>query len=390
MLPLDRQLAETIDGVVRALAEWSTSALYERRHDMEARYGPSGRALWKGEFVNRLQYLAEAIAADRPALFVHSIEWARAAFHARRMDETDLVESLVILDEIAKAELPPQAAARAGRFIAEGLAAARRRNRITEAHFASKLVTDGTSSMPGGSRPDATMATATAEPPAGGSEPTHDAERAQRYLTHLLERQQARAVDVLLEAVGGGMSVAEVYERVISPALVEVGRLWHLQEATVADEHYVTAATQSAIAVLRMKLPRATPNGKRVLAASVGGDLHEVGIRMVADLLESDGFAVDCLGANMPTTDLVGYAIDEFARPQFDLVALSASTGLAVRSVANAIAALRSAAPEAHVPVLVGGGPFVLVPDLWKVVEADGCARTASDAVRLARELCAD
>jgi methanogenic corrinoid protein MtbC1 len=36
---------------------------------------------------------------------------------------------------------------------------------------------------------------------------------------------------------------------------------------------------------------------------------------------------------------------------------------------------------------MVGGTPFALVPDLWKVVGADGCATCATDAVRVAAEL---
>ena len=79
MLPLDRQFAESIDGVARAIAEWTVTALYERRPDLNARYGAEGRALWKNELLNRLQHLAEAIAVDRPVLFVISVEWARAA-----------------------------------------------------------------------------------------------------------------------------------------------------------------------------------------------------------------------------------------------------------------------------------------------------------------------
>jgi len=359
MLPLDRQFAESIDGVSRALAEWSLSLLYERRVDLEARYGPEGRDLWKGEFVNRLQYLAEAIAADRPAIFVNSVEWARAAFAAREMDERDLVDSLLALDETLKAELPSQVATRACRVVAEGIAALRKPvANAVDAAAPSVLDHEGV-----------------------------DGTRARLYLMHLLERHQAKAVDVLLDAVRAGKSVAEVYETVIGPALSEVGRLWHLKEATVADEHYVTAATQSAMAILRMKLPRATPNGSRVLAASVGGDLHDIGIRMVADLLESEGFDVECLGANMPTGDLIERLRETAAAGGYDLIALSASTGLTVRTMTDAVAALRAETGPAEVPIMVGGGAFCSIPDLWQVVGADGCACSATEAVKVAKRL---
>jgi methanogenic corrinoid protein MtbC1 len=358
MLPLDRQFAESIDGVARAIAEWTVTALYERRPDLNARYGAEGRALWKGEMLNRLAHLSEAIAADRAALFVISVDWARAAFLARGMDEADLLDSLEVLETTLREELPTQIAARATRFVREGIDSIRRGGASDGGVLASAVEAQGA-----------------------------DTVRAREYLRQLLERHQSRAVEVLLDAVRSGRSVAEVYETVITPALGEVGRMWHLGEATVADEHYVTMATQNALSVLRSKLPQVRPNGRRALAASVGGDLHDLGIRMVADLLESEGWQVDCLGANMPTGDLVEHAVDEMGRQQFQLIALSASTGLAVRGVAGAIEALRAASPEARAPVMVGGGVFAMVSDLWKVVGADGCARSASDAVRVAREL---
>jgi methanogenic corrinoid protein MtbC1 len=359
MLPLDRQFAASIDHVSRALAEWTVSLLYERFPEFETRYGADGRALWKGEIVNRLQYLSEAVAADRAALFTNSVEWARAAFMARGFELSHLADSLEALDETLCAELPEQLAARTTRIINDGLVVARRVE---------------------SPRDDSVLESALG---CAGA----DTDRARRYLVHLLERHQSKAVDVLLEAVGSGRSVAEVYEAVISPALAEVGRLWHINEATVADEHYVTTATQHAMSVLRTRLPQATPNGKRALAASVGGDLHDVGIRMVADLLESEGWQVDCLGANMPTVDLVEHAVDEVGRPQFHLVALSASTATVVRTMATAIEQLRAAAPEHRIPIMVGGGPFALVPDLWKVVGADACASSASEAVKAARRI---
>lgn len=359
MLALDKQFAASIESVSRALAEWTVQEMYERMPELEQRYGADGRALWKGEIINRLQFLAEAIAADRAAVFVQSVEWARAGFMARGFETTHLAASLEVLDETMNAELPTQVAERTHRVLSEGLKSARRKE---------------------SPRDDAVLESAFTKPGV-------DAERARAYLVNLLERHQAKAVDVLLEGVRSGKSVAQVYETVIAPALAEVGRLWHINEATVADEHYVTTATQNAMAVLRMKLPRALPNGKRALAASIGGDLHDVGIRMVADLLESEGWQVDCLGANMPTGDLVEHGIDEVGRPQFDLFALSASTGLMVRATAGAIDALRGAAPEHRLAIMVGGGPFAYIPDLWKVVGADGCATSATEAVAVAKRI---
>ncbi|MFM7134061.1 MAG: B12-binding domain-containing protein [Planctomycetota bacterium] len=360
MLPLDRQCADSIDGVSRALAEWTVSLLYERHPEFERRYGADGRLLWRGEIANRIQHLAEAIATARPALFEHSVEWARAAFVARDMDPADLVLGLQALEETLRAELPGQIATRAAGLVTGAIARLERAPKTKAGD--------------------------------GGLSTSHlkhegvDTARAGLYLKHLLDRHQAHAVEVLLEAARAGRTVPQIYETVIGPALAEVGRMWHMREVRVADEHYVTAATQSAMAVLRMRLPRTETNGLRVLATSVGGELHDLGIRMVADLLESEGWSVDCLGANMPTADLVESLRGDDGEIQYHLVALSASTSLSMRAIADAVAAIREAT-GGEVPVMVGGAPFSLVPDLWKVVGADGCATCATDAVRVAAEL---
>ena len=359
MLSLDTQFAASIDHVSSTLAGWTVTEIYRRNPEYEARFGPTGPALWKGEIVNRLQYLAEAIATDRPEIFVNSVEWARAAFVARGFTTADVAGSLTALSDTLQEEMPAAIADRCARVIKEGLKVAERPETVHDDKVLQSVFNNA----------------------------DVDGPRGRAYLTHLLERQQDKALDVLLESVKSGRSVAEVFETIIAPAMTEVGRLWHLNEATVADEHYVTTATHNAIALLRTKLPRATPNGKRALATSVGGDLHDVGIRMVADLLESEGWQVECLGANMPTGDLVAHAVDDVGTPQFDLVALSASTGLAVRSMANAVSALREASANGHLAIMVGGGPFAMIPDLWQVVGADGCARCASEAVRVAKEI---
>ncbi len=359
MLSLDTQFAASIDHVSSTLAGWTVTEIYRRNPEYEARFGPTGPALWKGEIVNRLQYLAEAIATDRPEIFVNSVEWARAAFVARGFTTADIAGSLTALSDTLQEEMPAAIADRCARVIKEGLKVAERPETVHDDKVLQSVFNNA----------------------------DVDGPRGRAYLTHLLERQQDKALDVLLESVQSGRSVAEVFEAIIAPAMAEVGRLWHINEATVADEHYVTRATHHAMSMLRTKLPRATPNGKRVLATSVGGDLHDVGIRMVADLLESEGWEVECLGANMPTSDLVAHAVDDVGTPQFDMIALSASTGLAVRSMANAIGALREASANGHLAIMVGGGPFAMIPDLWQVVGADGCARCASEAVRVASKI---
>ena len=67
--------------------------------------------------------------------------------------------------------------------------------------------------------------------------------------------------------------------------LREVGRLWQMNRLSVAQEHYVTAATQLIMSQLYPLVFRTARRDRRIVAACVGGELHELGVRMVADRL---------------------------------------------------------------------------------------------------------
>lgn len=120
-----------------------------------------------------------------------------------------------------------------------------------------------------------------------------------------------------------------------------------------------------------------------MIAACVGAELHEIGLRMVADLFELDGWDTYYLGANLPSESIVAAARDRRA----DLVALSATMPRHVARVREVIAALRADAALARTIVLVGGGAFAGDEARWREVGADGFTRDAASAVTLADHL---
>jgi methanogenic corrinoid protein MtbC1 len=137
--------------------------------------------------------------------------------------------------------------------------------------------------------------------------------------------------------------------------------------------------------IVQERLPQPAAGAATVLALSVSGDLHEIGIRIVAQRLQLAGLHVMNLGANMPASDLEWV----FADRDFDLVALSASFLLNVSAAAATIATLRRVRGAACPPILVGGHPFRVVPELGALIGADASAEDAGAAVMRARSLLA-
>jgi methanogenic corrinoid protein MtbC1 len=141
------------------------------------------------------------------------------------------------------------------------------------------------------------------------------------------------------------------------------------------------------MARLRGQLQAKPANGLLAITCSSGGDLHELGIRMVSDLFELEGWRVECLGANMPADEVAAAAGPQPHRGPANLVAISAGTPLAMRSVARLVQALRATPHGQRVTVMVGGLPFHLADGLWRTVGADGFAPSASSAPTLALQL---
>jgi methanogenic corrinoid protein MtbC1 len=122
---------------------------------------------------------------------------------------------------------------------------------------------------------------------------------------------------------------------------------------------------------------------RRMVASCVGGELHEMGVRMVADFFELDGWRTYYLGANMPLKGVLAALAERSAHR----LALSATLISHVPDVARMIAGVRSSEMGARVKILVGGRPFNTAPTLWRQIGADGYARDAAEALVVANSL---
>jgi methanogenic corrinoid protein MtbC1/DNA-binding XRE family transcriptional regulator len=209
---------------------------------------------------------------------------------------------------------------------------------------------------------------------------------ADEYMKILLDGDRKRASRLILDAARSGLDVKTIYLTVLEPALREVGRMWSRSEINVAREHYFSTSTQTIMSQLYDYIETAPRNGHSVVAVAVGGDLHEIGIRMVTDFLEMEGWDSYLLGANVPVEHILRALKDRKA----DLLAVSATMIYNVDAVTNLIKAVRSDENCRRVRVMVGGLAFNRDDFLWREVGADGFARDAEDAVRVAIELVSD
>ena len=317
---------------------------WKLRPDFEQLYGEKGRARCLEDARYHLRYLFEAVRAGEPALFVHYVTWAKTMLLARNIPLEDLVADLEVMLDVLGKELPTLMRTPAVDYVQLAIRG------LT-------LANDNPSFLD----PDQPLA-----------------DLAQQYLSALLRYDRHSASNLILRAVEKKVSIREIYSYVFERCQYEIGRLWQSNVVSIAQEHYSTASTQFIMSQLYPYIFRSDRKVRgTIVAACVSGELHELGARLLCDLLELEGWNSIYLGANVPSAGIVDVLRDNHS----DILALSASMTFHIPAVREVITAVRLATSKTR--ILVGGYAFKIAPNLWRDVGADYWTKDAANAISL-------
>lgn len=348
----DRDAAAALDARRDAIAAALVARQFAAMPELERRYGAIGREKCLQDAGYHLAYLAEAVGNGDAALFADYIAWAKVMLARRGVPAADLARQLEFMGEALGEALPAAQAAPAQRLIDHAL---RRLPAMPET--LASLIEPG--------QPQSLLA--------------------QQYLQALLAGERQRASRLILDAAERGVPVKELYLGVFQRTQREIGRLWQENQIMVAQEHYCTAATQLIMSQLYPRIFSGEKTHGAFVATCVSGDLHEIGVRMVADFFEMEGWDTFYLGANTPDESVVKTLIERRAV----VLGISATITYHLHNVERLIRAVRDTPECSDTAILVGGYPFNLSPDLWRGIGADGWSQDADGAIALAGRLVA-
>ncbi|HYO78079.1 MAG TPA: cobalamin-dependent protein [Thermoanaerobaculia bacterium] len=324
------------------LASAITDRHFAAHPEVMARYPEVGRQRCLEDARFHLQYLAIALDSGSPEMFTDYIAWAKVMLATRKVPADDLAENL--------------------RIIASTLGEQTHTEAIRYINIAIEQLPSMRDDVPSLLDPRAPLWRLASE-----------------YLNALLRGSRADAMKAVTTAVESGTPIRDVYREVFEPVQQEIGRLWQMNQITVAQEHYCTAATQHIMTQLYGHVFGGDKHEGRAVAMCVGGELHEIGLRIITDLLELQGWQTWYLGASVPPIAAVQLCVDQKA----DVLLVSATLPPHLATVGEVIRAFRARAELAHAKVIVGGRAFLNTPELWRRIGADGYAANADDCLEL-------
>jgi MerR family transcriptional regulator, light-induced transcriptional regulator len=349
-----RQAAAQVRARLRPLAESVVAHQFAHDPALQARFGDAGRLKCQEDAVYHLQYLAESLHTGRQSIFDDYLRWAQGLLAQYGVPASDFAAHLQAMAQVLRQELSGPAAAAAAQVVMAGAAAI--------PPPAAAAPPDLPTELPPGA-------------PLGAL--------ARSYIDALLAGDRQAASRMVLQAVQSGTPVREIYLDVFQPSQREVGRLWHAGRVSVAQEHFCTAATQLVMSQLYPWIFSGDKGAGTLVATCVAGDLHEIGVRMVADFFEMAGWDTYFLGASTPTRDVLRTLLERSA----DALAVSATMPYHVHQVESLIQALRADPRHDATAVIVGGRAFNHAAGLWREIGADAHALDAAGAIDVAAEL---
>lgn len=200
-----------------------------------------------------------------------------------------------------------------------------------------------------------------------------------RFWIALLRRDVTTAESLVDEALRV-MRPAQVYLRLLGPALSLSGAAWAEREISYQDEHFITWQTLRLMRRVRRKLITAPPSGPLALAAGIAQESHRIGLRITCDLMQAYNWRIRWL--EHTDRGVMREAIAE-CRPQAILFSIGMPDG--IEPLTRLIAEIRRAGSDAL--IVVGGRAIAEDPSLVRRVGADMTARNGLELVHRLRQV---
>ncbi|MFO7151693.1 MAG: corrinoid protein [Bacillota bacterium] len=198
----------------------------------------------------------------------------------------------------------------------------------------------------------------------------------------VLDGDETQVVELTKSLMDSGVDPQDIINKGLLAGMDKVGELFKNNEMFVPEVLMSADALKAGMNLVLKdsKQGQVTPKGT-VVIGTVEGDLHDIGKNLVGMMLESNGFKVHDLGADVKAEKFIE-AVKEY---QPDIVGMSALLTTTMVNMKTTIDALAAAGVRDKVKVIIGGAP--ITQKFADEIGADGYSPDAASAVELCRRL---
>ncbi|MBQ5865651.1 MAG: corrinoid protein [Oscillospiraceae bacterium] len=205
-----------------------------------------------------------------------------------------------------------------------------------------------------------------------------------QQISEQLQAGKAKIVKELVrQAIDQGYTPQDILENGLLHGMGIIGEKFKKNEVFVPEVLVAARAMSQGTAVLKPLLvgENVKPAGKACIG-TIKGDLHDIGKNLVKMMMESKGFEVIDLGADVAPETFIETAIKENCQ----LICISALLTTTMSGMEDVVKAAKAAGIHDKVKIMVGGAP--LTSGFAEMIGADAYTPDATTAAEVALEFC--
>jgi len=173
------------------------------------------------------------------------------------------------------------------------------------------------------------------------------------FYNNLISGNYNKCSDFIFLLLKNEIEIKELYEKVIKKSLYKVGTSWEENKISISTEHVASSIVETILNDVYQEIRPNKLTKKTVILACAENEFHQIGLKMVRDIFEINGWYVNFLGNNTTLQKL-----DEFIEKKHpNLLAFSLSIPFNFPSLEKMIKALKIKYPQ--LPILIGGQAFL-------------------------------
>jgi len=198
----------------------------------------------------------------------------------------------------------------------------------------------------------------------------------------IIEGDDTGAKEETEKALGEKLSPVDILNGGIMPGIEATGKLWTEGQYFMPDVILSAEAFKLALAEIEPLLKAGdAPKLGRIALGVVAGDMHDLGIGIVAAMLRGAGFEVMELGIDVPVDTFVAQAREG----KVDIIGMGAYMSTTMLIMKEVIEKLQAENLRDKVQIMVGGVP--LSQEYADEIGADAWGKDAVEVVLEAKKL---
>ncbi|NLK21338.1 MAG: dihydropteroate synthase [Epulopiscium sp.] len=197
----------------------------------------------------------------------------------------------------------------------------------------------------------------------------------------VLKGEKEEIIGYIKNAFEEGLTPFNIVDEILIPAINKVGELYDKKEYFLPQLILSAESMKKGFDYLEPYLLKEDKRKEKtkVMIATVKGDIHDIGKNIVGLMLKNYGFEVIDLGKDVKKEDI----IEEIKRTKAPIVGLSALMTTTMGEMKKVINEAKN--EKLSTKFMIGGA--VITKEYSDEIGADGYAKDAIEAVRLARKL---